>query len=88
MSQPKTPLVSDPEKIIHRRNWREIKLVHSEIPEFSIEKFPSSSSQEAQELVPDSTMGDTDYYYSDIPPRGGFKNKGNFHPTPEVEEVK
>ena len=87
MSQPKTPSVSDPEKIIHRRNWRERKSFHSEIPEFSIEKFSSSSSQVAQVLGPDSTVGDTDYY-SDSPPRGGVIIKDNFHPTPEVEEVK
>ena len=79
--------MSDPEKIIHRRNWRERKSVHSEIPELSVEKFPSSSSQVAQVLGPDSTMGDTDYY-SDSPPRGGVRVKDDFHPTPEVEEVK
>ena len=33
-------------------------------------------------------MGDTDYYYSDSPPREGIKNKNSLHPTPEVEEVK
>ena len=72
----------------HRRNWRERKLVHSEIPELSIEDSPSSSSQEAQVPDPDSTVGYTDYYYSDHSPQGGVQFKNSFHPTPEVEEVK
>ena len=54
----------------------------------SIEDFPSSSSQDSQLQIPDSTVGDTDYYYSDSPPRVGIINKNSLHPTPEVEEVK
>ena len=89
--------MSDPEKILHRRSWRERKSVHIEIPEFSLEYFPSSSSQVSQVNGPDSTVGDTDYY-SDSPPRGGVRIKDEaesrdttyytFHPTPKVEEVK
>ena len=79
--------MSDLEKIIHRRNWRERKSVHTEISELSVEKFPSSSSQVAQGLVPDSIVGDTDYS-SDSSPGGSVRFKDNFHPTLEVEEVK
>ena len=79
--------MSDPEKILHRRSWREIPSAHTEIHEFSLEEFSSSSSQVSQVQGPDSTMGDTDYY-SDSPPRGGVRIKNDFQPTPEVEEVK
>ena len=86
MSKPKTPSVSDPNQIIRRRrNWRERKSSRSKIPEVSIEDFPSSSSQETQVPNPDSTVGDTDYYYSDSPPREGIRNKNSLHPPPEVE---
>lgn len=77
----------DPEEIIHRRSWRERKLVHTEIPEFSLDYFSSSSSQVSHVQGPESTVGDTDYY-SDSPPRGGVRIRDDFHPTPEVEEVK
>ena len=53
----------------------------------SIENFPYSSSQVAQVLGTDSTVGDIDYY-SDSPPQGGVRNKDNSYPTPEVEEFK
>ena len=87
-SKTKSPSVSDPEQIIHRRNWRERKSARSQIPEVPIEDFPSSSSQDSQLQIPNSTVGDTDYYYSDSPPREGIRNKNSLHPTPEVEEVK
>ena len=86
-SQSKTPSVSDPEKIIHRRSWKEKKSVRAVIPDVSIEDYPSSSSQEVLEENLDSTVGDTEYY-SDSPPRGGARIKAHLHPTPEVEEVK
>ena len=79
--------MSDPEKIIHKRNWRERKSAHIEIPELSIENFPVSSSPVAQVLGPNSIVEDTDYP-SHSSPRGGVRFKDNFHPTPEVEEVK
>ena len=79
--------MSDPEKIIHRRSWKERQSVHTEIPESSLEYFSSSSSQVSQVRGPDSTVGDTDYY-SNIPPRGGVQIRDYLHPTPEVEEVK
>ena len=66
---------------------RERKSIHSEIPKFSQEDFPSSSFQDSQLQIPDSTVGDTDYYL-DSPPRGGVQFKDSLHPTPEVEEVK
>ena len=47
--------VSDPEKIIHRRGWKEKKSTHVEIPEFSQEDYPSSSSQEIPVENPDFT---------------------------------
>ena len=48
----------------------------------------SSDLQDSQLQIPDSTVGDIDYYYSDNPPREGIRNKNSLHPTPEVEEVK
>ena len=43
MSQLRTPSVSDPEKILHKRNWREKQTAHTDIPIFSLEYSPSSS---------------------------------------------
>ena len=86
-SQSKTPSVSDPEKIIRRRSWKEKKSVCAEIREFSKEDYPSSSSQEVLVENLDSTVGDIEYY-SDSPPRGGARIKAHLHPNPEVEEVK
>ena len=79
--------MSDPEKIIHKRSWKEKKSVRAEIPEFSVEDYPSSSSQEVLEENLDSIVGDTKFY-SDSPPRGSARTKENFCPTPEAEEVK
>ena len=75
-SQPKTP-VSDPEKIIHRRSWKEKKSVCAEIPELSEEYYPSSSSQEIQVENPDSTEENLGYY-SDSPPREALEPKRTF----------
>ena len=86
-SQSNTPSVSDPEKIIHRRSWKEKKSAHAKISEFSIEDYPSSSSQEIPVENPDSTEENPEYY-SDSPPRGSARAKENIHPTPEDEEVK
>ena len=47
--------MSDPERIIHRRVWKEKKSVRAEIPELSEEYYPSSSSQEIQVENPNST---------------------------------
>ena len=92
--------MSDPERILHRRGWRERQSVHTEIPEFSLENFPylqSSSSQVAQIQGSNPIIRDTGYC-SESPPRGGINIKDeaessytphySFHPTPEVEEVK
>ena len=79
--------MSNPKKIIHKRIWKEKKLVRAEIPEFSVEDYPSPSSQEVLVENLDSTVGDIEYY-SDSPPRGSARIKANLHPTPEVEEVK
>ena len=79
--------MSDPENIIHKRSWKEKKSICAEIPEFSVEDYPSSSSQKVLVENLDSTVGDTKYY-SDSPPRGSARIKANRHPTPEVEEVK
>ena len=99
-SQSKTPSVSDPERILHRRGWRERPPVHTDIPEFSLENFlylQPSSSQVAQIQSSNPIIRDTGYY-SDSPYREGTRIKDeaessytphySFHPTPEVEEVK
>ena len=75
--------MSDPENIIHRRVWKEKKSIRAEIPEYSVEDHPSSSSQEIQVENPDSTE-ENPKYYSDSPPRGGVRTKDNLHPTPEA----
>lgn len=97
MSQAKTPSVFDPERILHRRNLRGRQFFHTEIPQFSFEYFPSSSSQVAQVQGSDSAGGETSYY-SDSLPLGNIQIKDEaesidttrytFHPTPEAEEVK
>ena len=47
--------MSDPEKIIHKRVWKERKLARAENPEYSIEDYLPSSSQEISVENPDST---------------------------------
>ena len=79
--------MSDPEKIIHRRSWRERKSARAEIPEFFEEDFSPSSSQEIPVGCPDSTEENPEYH-SDSPPRGSARTKEKFCPTPEAEEVK
>ena len=79
--------MSDPENIIHRRAWKEKKSICAEIPEYFVEDYPSSSSQEIQVENPDSTIGDTEYFL-DSPLRGGVWIEDSFNPTPEAEEVK
>ena len=96
-SQPRTPSVSDPERILHRRNWRGRPFVHTEIPPLSLEDLPSSSSQVAQWQDSNSALGEAGYY-SDYLPTGNIRVKDEvelvdttryiFHPTPEIEEVK
>ena len=78
--------MSDPEKIIHKRAWKEKKPARVENPEYSIEDYPSSS-QEIQVENPDSTEENLEYYL-DSPPRGSVRIKENFCPTPEAEEFK
>ena len=47
-AQLKTPYVSDPEKIIHKKVWKERKSARAENPECSVEDYPPSSSQEVR----------------------------------------
>ena len=71
--------------------------MHTEIPEFSLEDFPSSSSQVAQVQGFDPIVGETGDY-SDSLPLGNIQIKDEvesidttryiFHPTPEAKEVK
>ena len=67
-SKLKTSSVSDPEKIIHRRSWKERQSARAEVPEYFVEDHPSSSSQEIPVENPDSTEENPEYY-SDSPPR-------------------
>ena len=86
-AQSKTPYVSDPEKIIHKRVWKERKSVSAENPEYSVEYYPPSYSQEIRTEHPDSTEENPEYYL-EIPPRGSASIEEDFHPTPEAEGIK
>ena len=79
-SQSKTPYVSDPEKIIHKRVWKERKSVRAENPEYSVEDYLPSSSQEIKIENPE--------FYSETPRRGSAGIEEDSHPTPEAEEIK
>ena len=72
---------------MHRRSWRERQSIRAENPEYSVNVFPSSSSQEIPVENPDF-IEENPEYYSDSPPRGSASTKENFCPTPEAEEVK
>ena len=78
--------MSDPEKIIHKRVWKERKSVRAEIPENAVEDYPSSSSQEIPLENPDSAEENPEYY-SDIPPRGSARTKENLHLTPRPKKL-
>lgn len=86
-SQPRTPYVSDPEKIIHKRIWKERKSVRAEILEYSVVDCPLSSSQEIRTEHSYSTEENPEYY-SEIPPRGSAGIEEDFRPTREAEEIK
>ena len=79
-SQSKAPYVSDPEKIIHKRVWKERKSVRAENPEYSVEDYPPSSSQEVRTENPE--------FYSETPRRGNTWIEGESHPAFEAEEIK
>ena len=72
--------MSDPEKIIHKRVWKERKSVRVENPEYSVEDYPPSSSQEVRTENPG--------FYSETPRRGSAWIEEDSHPTPEAEEIK
>ena len=79
--------MSDPEKIIHKIIWKERKSVRAESPEYPVEDYPPSSSQEIRTEHPDSTRENPEYY-SETPRRGSAWIEEDFHPTPEAEEIK
>ena len=79
-SQKKTPYVSDPEKIIHKRVWKERKSVRAENPEYSVEDYPPSSSQEIRTENPE--------FYSETPRIGSASIEEDSYPAPEAEEIK
>ena len=95
-SQLRTPSVSDPEKILHKRNWKENQTPHTEIPRFSLEDSPSSS-QLAEVPGPETTSRAFEYSPSyssfegiEVKDEAKSKDISRFfiHLTPEVEEIK
>ena len=58
-------MVSNPEKILHRRNWREKQIVHTDIRRFSLEESPSST--ELDEVQGPETTARVLEYSSDNP---------------------
>ena len=72
--------MSDPEKIIHKRVWKERKSACAENPEYSVEYYPPSSSQEVRTENPE--------FYSETPRRGSAWIEEESHPTFEAEEIK
>ena len=72
--------MSDPEKIFHKRGWKEKKSVRSENLEYSVGDFPPSSSQEVRIEKPE--------FYSETPRRGNTWIEGESHPAFEAEEIK
>ena len=72
--------MSDPEKIIHKRVWKERKSARAENHEYSIEYYPPSSSQEVRTENPE--------FYSETPRRGSAWIEEDSHPTFEAKEIK
>ena len=72
--------MSNPEKIIHKRVWKERKSARAENPEYSIEYYPPSSSQEVRTKNPE--------FYLEIPRRGSAWIEEDPHPSFEAEEIK
>ena len=72
--------MSDLEKIIHKRVWKERKSIRAENLEYSIEDYPPSSSQEVRT--------ENLEFYSETPHRGSAWIEEDSHPTPEAEEIK
>ena len=79
--------MSDPEKIIHKRVWKERKSVCAENPEYSVEDYPPSSSQEIRTEHLDSIKENPEFY-SETPRRGSAWIEEDLHPTPKAEEIK
>ena len=86
----------DPEKILHKRSWKEIQLAYTDIPRFSLEDSPSSS-QLAQDQGLDSAARTLDYTSSsssleniELKDEAESVDTTRFflHPTPKAEEVK
>ena len=73
--------MSDPEKIIHKRVWKERNSARAKNPEYSVEDYPPSSSQGVRTENPQ--------FYLETPRRGSTGIEGeDSHPTLETEEIK
>ena len=79
-AQLKTPYVSDPEKIIHKRVWKERKSARAENPEYSVEDYPPSSSQGVRTENPE--------LYLETPRTGSAPIEEESYLVFEAEEIK